>query len=73
MKELLFDDTYHGTRFTYGLMYRPLGSATVPPGWIIGSDNLHPDFCFGTVDYPFELPKATAESFELIFVGKKEA
>ena len=64
-----YDDTYTGTRYTYGLGYRPLGYAQVPPGWIIGSDRPHPDYPrFGTVDWPERLPEALTERYDLTLV-----
>lgn len=61
----LYDDTYEGLRWTYGLTYRPLGYANVPEGWIVFSDRKHTDFPFGTIDYPFELTARLVESFQL--------
>lgn len=64
----LFNDTYNGPRFTYGLQYRPLAQAQVPDGWIIWSDREHEDYPFGVIDYPFELEPEKAKSFEMILV-----
>ena len=70
MAEILFDDSYKGPRFTYGLQYRPLtGIGNVPDGFIIFSDRPHPDFKnFGTVDYPRELTQAEINGFQLVRV-----
>ena len=65
----LWDDTYTGPRYTYGLTYRPLGYAQVPAGWIIKSDRPHPDFRFGTIDYPFRLPDDVAARAELTLIA----
>jgi hypothetical protein len=65
MMTLLFNDTYHGARWTYGARYRPLHTANVPAGWIIGSDRAHPDYAYGTVDYPRELTPAEVRHYEL--------
>lgn len=62
---VLYDDTYTGERFTYGLRYRPLSSATVPPGWIVMSDRAHADYAHGTVDYPAPLSYEQEATFEL--------
>jgi hypothetical protein len=61
----LWTDEYDGPRWTYGLTYRPLGLATVPKGFLIGSGREHPDFRFGTIDYPFRLDDFTANQMEL--------
>lgn len=67
MKDLLFDDSYTGPRQAYGLKFRSLTYGNVPEGWIIFSDKKHPDYPFGTVDYPFELgEKAVSMDMELI-------
>jgi len=66
MTKVLFDDSYNGLRWTYGLQYRPLAKAQVPDGWIIQSNREHPGFRFGTVDYPFQLSKEKAQNFQLI-------
>ena len=71
--ETLFDDTYTGPRWTYGLTYRPLASAQVPDGWILWSERNHPDFPHGTADYPFELSDRQVKSFELNFIEAKPA
>jgi hypothetical protein len=63
-----YDDTSAGPRWTYGLTSRPLGSAQVPAGWIIGSDRPHPRYRFGTVDYAAPVPPEQAERFELELV-----
>jgi len=69
--KILFDDSYKGPRWTYGLTYRPLTGSHVPEGWIIFSDKKHPDFPFGTVDYPRPLTDHETFNFELTLV--KEA
>jgi hypothetical protein len=66
----LFNDTYKGERYTYGLKYRPLGSAAVPPRWIIWSEKKHPDFNFGTIDYPRKLTQYEIESFQLTEINQ---
>jgi len=67
----LYDDTYSGPRWRYGLTYRPLvtGTANVPKGWIIWSDRPHADFRHGTVDFPRELTAHEFQTYELTFLG----
>lgn len=67
--EPLWDDTYDGQRWTYGLTYRPLAMGAVPDGWIITSNRAHPEFHFGTVDYPFPISHALANAAEITFIG----
>jgi hypothetical protein len=69
---LLFDDEYTGPRWRYGLTFRPLASASVPAGWIIGSDRPHPDFRHGTADWPRALSAAELTTFELTEVSHDE-
>jgi hypothetical protein len=64
----LYDDTYTGPRWTYGLTSRPLGYARVPTGWIISSDRPHPRYRFATVDFPIPVPPEQAERFGLELV-----
>ena len=64
----VFDNTYTGRRWTYGLKYRPLAKAEVQDGWIIQSDKKHPDFSFGIVDYPFELTEEQLQNFQMVSV-----
>ena len=68
----LFDDTYKGPRYRYGLNYRPLGLAQVPMGWIIWSDRKDERFNFGTLDYPERLPDGQVKNFQLTFMGEVE-
>ncbi len=68
MDDILYDDEYDGERWTYGMTYRPLGFANVPDGWIVFSNKKHPDFYFGTIDYPFELPERAVKSFQLTHI-----
>lgn len=65
MDIVLFDDTYTGDRFTYGLKYRPLAQSQVPNGWIIWSDREHKDFPFGAFDYPDQLTPEKVKTFEM--------
>lgn len=65
----LWDDSYDGPRWTYGLTNRPLGIAHVPKGWILKSDRAHPRFRHGTVQYPRQLRRNELEGFELTAVA----
>jgi hypothetical protein len=68
--ETLFDDTYTGKRWHYGLLYRPVSAANLPPGWIIWSDKAHRRFPnFGTIDYPRALTQHEIDTFQLVPVG----
>lgn len=62
---LMYDGSFEGPRWTYGLSLRPLGYAQVPDGWIIGSDREHPHYRYGTVQYPFPLDAAVARQMDL--------
>lgn len=68
-QELLYDDTYTGPRFTYGLTYRPLVTGAVPQGWILFSDRPHERYRHGTVQYPRELTAEECAAYELTLVG----
>jgi hypothetical protein len=65
MKTLLFDDTYEGPRWTYGLSLRPFGYAQVPDGAIVFSLRTHPRYRYGTIQYPFPLDAAVARQADL--------
>ncbi len=62
---IIWSDQYAGPRWTYGLTYRPLGTAQVPGGWILGSEKADPAFPFGTVQYPRHLTEREVAAFEL--------
>ena len=64
-----YDDIYTGVRWRYGLQYRPVSFGNVPKGWLVWSDREHPDYLHGTVDYPFEIPTATAEQMDMVPLG----
>jgi hypothetical protein len=65
MNDPLFNDTYTGHRWKYGLTYRPLGFAQVPEGWVIKSDLPDVRFTYGTVDYPRELTQDEVDGYQL--------
>ncbi len=64
--EHIFDDTYTGPRFKYGCTYRPPFNGGAPDGMIIFADKKHPDFDYGTIEYPFELTAEQISRYELI-------
>ena len=66
----LFDDTYTGDRWQYGLTYRPFTGAGVPKGFIVYSDRCHADFRFGTIEYPFALATAQVKQMDLTDLGQ---
>lgn len=72
-RTLLFDDTYAGPRWRYGLPRRHLVSylATPVSGWILYSERRidDPRFPFGTIDYPRELTDAEARQHVLEPLG----
>lgn len=65
MKPIIYDDEYTGKRYTYGLRLRPLVYSHVPAGWIVYSNRAHPDYLFGTVDYPRPLTENEIAAYEL--------
>jgi len=69
---IVYDDTHSGPRWTYGLTHRPLAAFAIPNGWIIQSDRVHPDYRYGTVDYPRALTADEVASYELVLVGPLE-
>jgi hypothetical protein len=42
-----------------------VGYASVPPGWILRSDRRHPEYRYGTVDYPRRLTDRERRAYEL--------
>ena len=69
--QTLFDDTYTGPRWTYGLRNRPLSIGAQPLGWIIYSlKGEGGRFRFGTIDYPRELTPEEVSDYDLAVVPK---
>ena len=66
----IFDDTYDGPRWRYGLNHRPLDSLSMPRGFILFSDREHPHYRFGTVDYPRELSPDEQVDYQIVFVER---
>lgn len=65
---MINNETYKGSRYTYGFQNRPPGYAHNPPGVIYGSEREHPDFNYGTVDYPKDIGQ-DAKRYELTLVS----
>lgn len=69
MTEILFHNSYTGSRFTYGCRNRPPMYACIPNGHIVGSEQPHNLFSFGTIDYPRELTEQETKSYELTLLA----
>lgn len=70
---VVFNADYAGTRWRYGLVFRPVMLGTVPRGFVIGSEGPATARCrFGTIDYPFELAADEVRAYELVALGKQE-
>ena len=65
MDNLLYDDTYTGRRWRYGLVYRPLTAASAPKGWIIFSLKKSQQYPYGTVDFPRPLTEDEVTGYQL--------
>jgi hypothetical protein len=63
----VFDNTYTGPRWTYGLVNRPMQIGAQPKGSIIGSARVSARFKnFGTVQWPRRLTDEEVASYELV-------
>lgn len=65
MTYIIYDKTYEGPRYTYGLQYRPLMVGAQPKGYIADSERDHPDYRYGTVQYPRKLYMTELLNFEM--------
>jgi hypothetical protein len=65
--EPVFNDTYTGPRWTYGMRNRPLSMGAAPKGYIIGSIGgpAVGRARYGTIQYPRELTKEELYDFEM--------
>ena len=64
--EPVFNDTYTGPRWTYGMRNRPVGIGAAPKGYIIGSGGPAVGRARnGTIQYPRELTKEELYDFEM--------
>jgi hypothetical protein len=70
---MIIDDEYQGPRWRYGLRNRPVMIGTVPRGRIVQSERPHPNFLYGTVDFPFELSAEDVYGYELELVETETA
>lgn len=69
LADLLFDDTYQGPRFVYGLVHRPVSTYNLPDGFILRSQRAHPSYpAFGTIAYPRELSESETAHYSLVRV-----
>ena len=73
----LEDDSYHGPRWRYGLLHRPItayvigrnGSGNIPhPILFSHRPSNDPRFPHGEADWPFELPENEARHHSLVLV-----
>ncbi len=55
MTYIIYDKTYEGPRYTYGLQFRPMMLGAQPKGYIADSERSHKDYRYGTVQYPRRL------------------
>lgn len=65
----LYDDTYVGPRFTYGMSLRPLQYGAQPNDFIVFSLRDHPKYRHGTIQYPRELTDEECRAYELTLIG----
>lgn len=66
--EVVFHDSYTGSRWTYGFRNRPPGYAHNPKYFVVGSAKDHPDFNYGTMDWPRPLDPKEVYDYELELV-----
>lgn len=57
-------------KHTYGLRSRPASYGSVPSGY--ESEDIHPDFNFGTITYPHELSADEVRSYQLTKIADHE-
>jgi hypothetical protein len=71
--ELMFDDTYTGPRFRYGLPLRPLSSyaGSQASDFILWSNRTHPTYPHGSACWPRELPARVAWDLDLVLIDKE--
>lgn len=65
----LWDDTYDGPRWRYGLTLRPFGPYMPRDGLILGSWDRDGRFAFGTVAYARPLTQFQVDQFSLVQVN----
>ena len=69
----LYDDTYTGPRWRYGLEHRPLANYfnLSFPDPILHSDRPDPRFrYYGTAEWPCEIPEDEARHHSLVLLGR---
>lgn len=67
---MIYDDTYNGPRYRYGLTLRPLAMVHIPKDFILWSDRRHPEYPYGTVDYPVQLSADDVSAYSLAPLGE---
>lgn len=72
MSIFIFDDEYIGPRWTYGVTIRPIARFNIPDGWIIDSQNSHPKYRHGTVDYPHRLRDEEVSHYDMVLIIEPE-
>lgn len=71
IRKALYDDTYTGPRWRYGLEHRPLANYfnLSFPDPILFSDRPDPRFrYYGTADWPCEIPEEEARHHSLVLI-----
>lgn len=70
MPPIVFHEDYRGPRWTYGMVNRPAGYATVPDGRIVGADDNaaapDPRVRHGTIQYTRPLTPQEIYKYELL-------
>lgn len=73
LRQSLYDDTYKGPRWRYGLEHRPITqyfNVGTFPDPILFSDRPDPRFPYhGTADWPCEIPEEEARHHSLVLVS----
>lgn len=64
----IYSQTYTGSRYRYALLASPVKPGRVPCGYIINSDKPHPNYKFGTVEYPIKLDDTCLSMFEMHYI-----
>jgi hypothetical protein len=72
MSPIVFTEDHTGPRYTYGFTNRPPGVGCQPDGAIIGTDADHPNFRWGTRQWPRRLTDHEVYAFELTFIEAAE-
>ena len=72
--EVLWNDTYQGSRYTYALLLRPMSLFNLPSAYtgqvIAGSHRAYPGYLHGVFDLAVRLPDDVAELFDLKLISE---